>query len=50
MALNAGLYNCLFGLRAGAAVVMMGRFSPEEFGALVERFGIRSTVLPLQRW
>jgi acyl-CoA synthetase (AMP-forming)/AMP-acid ligase II len=46
MALNAGLYNCLFGLRAGAAVVMMGRFSPEEFGALVERFGIRSTVLP----
>ena len=46
MALNAGLYNCLFGLRAGAAVVMMDRFSADEFAVLVRRFQIRSTVLP----
>ena len=46
MALNAGLYNCLFGLRAGAAVVMMDRFTPEGFAELVHRFQIRSTVLP----
>jgi long-chain acyl-CoA synthetase len=46
MALNAGLYNCLFGLRAGAAVVMMDRFTPLEFAELVGRFQIRSTVLP----
>jgi len=46
MALNAGLYNALFGLRAGAELVIMDRFAPEEFAALVARFGIRSTVLP----
>lgn len=46
MALNAGLYNCLFGLRAGAAVVMMDRFTPQDFAELVDRFQIRSTVLP----
>ena len=46
MALNAGLYNALFGLRAGAALVMMDRFEPEAFAALVRRFEIRSTVLP----
>jgi len=46
MALNAGLYNSLFGLRAGAAVVMMDRFTPEDFASLVDRFQIRSTVLP----
>jgi acyl-coenzyme A synthetase/AMP-(fatty) acid ligase len=46
MALNAGLYNCLFGLRAGAAVVMMDQFTPEKFAELVDRFQIRSTVLP----
>lgn len=46
MALNAGLYNCLFGLRAGAAIVMMDRFEPAVFAQLVERFQIRSTVLP----
>ena len=46
MALNAGLYNVLFGLRAGAELVIMDRFDPEEFAALVVRFGIRSTVLP----
>jgi acyl-CoA synthetase (AMP-forming)/AMP-acid ligase II len=46
MALNAGLYNSLFGLRAGAALVIMDRFTPEQFAELVRRFGIRSTVLP----
>ena len=46
MALNAGLYNVLFGLRAGAALVIMDRFEPESFADLVRRFEIRSTVLP----
>jgi long-chain acyl-CoA synthetase len=46
MALNAGIYNALFGLRAGAALVIMDRFEPEAFAELVRRFGIRSTVLP----
>jgi len=46
LALNAGIYNVLFGLRVGAAVVLMGRFSPAEFAQLVERYEIRSTVLP----
>ena len=46
MALNAGLYNSLFGLRAGAALVIMDRFEPEVFAELVRRFEIRSTVLP----
>ena len=30
MALNAGLYNALFGLRAGAALVIMDRFEPQR--------------------
>ena len=46
MALNAGLYNALFGLRVGAALVIMDRFEPDEFASLVGRFAIRSTVLP----
>ncbi|MEX0663262.1 MAG: class I adenylate-forming enzyme family protein [Acidimicrobiia bacterium] len=46
MALNAGLYNTLFGLRAGAALVIMDGFDPEVFASLVRRFEIRSTVLP----
>jgi acyl-coenzyme A synthetase/AMP-(fatty) acid ligase len=46
MALNAGLYNSLFGLRAGAALVIMDRFEPARFAELVRRFEIRSTVLP----
>ena len=46
MALNAGLYNTLFGLRAGAALVIMDRFEPKVFADLVRRFEIRSTVLP----
>ncbi len=46
MALNAGIYNALFGLRAGAPLVIMDQFEPSDFAALVRRFGIRSTVLP----
>ena len=46
MALNAGLYNALFGLRAGAALVIMDGFDPQVFAELVRRFEIRSTVLP----
>jgi acyl-CoA synthetase (AMP-forming)/AMP-acid ligase II len=46
LALNAGIYNVLFGLRAGAAVVIMDGFDTVTFAALVRRFDIRSTVLP----
>lgn len=46
LALNAGIYNVLFGLRAGAQLVIMDRFSTAEFATLVDRFSIRSTVLP----
>jgi long-chain acyl-CoA synthetase len=46
MALNAGIYNVLFGLRAGAPLVIMDRFLPDTFAELVRRFEIRSTVLP----
>ena len=46
LALNAGIYNALFGLRAGAALVIMDRFETATFAELVRRFEIRSTVLP----
>lgn len=46
LALNAGIYNALFGLRAGAPLVVMDRFSTSEFAELTSRFAIRSTVLP----
>ncbi len=46
IALNAGIYNVCFGLRAGAAIVLMPRFSTREFAELVRRYQIRSTVLP----
>ncbi|MGO8861283.1 MAG: class I adenylate-forming enzyme family protein [Acidimicrobiales bacterium] len=46
LALNAGIYNVLFGLRAGAPLVVMDRFLTAEFATLVSRFSIRSTVLP----
>ncbi len=46
LALNAGIYNVLFGLRAGASIVIMERFETGDFAHLVRRFGIRSTVLP----
>ncbi len=46
LALNAGIYNVLFGLRAGAPLVVMDRFTTADFATLVARHGIRSTVLP----
>ena len=46
LALNAGIYNVLFGLRAGAPLVIMDSFRPQEFAELVRTFEIRSTVLP----
>jgi long-chain acyl-CoA synthetase len=46
VALNAGIYNVCFGLRAGAAVVLMPRFSTTDFAELVRRYQVRSTVLP----
>jgi long-chain acyl-CoA synthetase len=46
LALNAGIYNALFGLRAGAPLVLMDKFSTAEFGDVIARFAIRSTVLP----
>ena len=46
LALNAGIYNVLFGLRAGAPLVIMDGFDPAIFATLVRRFEIRSTVAP----
>jgi long-chain acyl-CoA synthetase len=46
LSLNAGIYNVLFGLRAGASLVLMDGFSAPDFATLVRRFSIRSTVLP----
>jgi len=46
LALNAGIYNALFGLRAGAALVIMDRFETGAFARIVREHGIRSTVLP----
>ena len=46
MALNAGIYNALFGLRAGAPLVLMDRFDTTQFARLVRDHEIRSTVLP----
>lgn len=46
LSLWAGIYNVLFALRVGAAVVVLDGFVPADFAATVKRFGIRSTVLP----
>jgi acyl-CoA synthetase (AMP-forming)/AMP-acid ligase II len=46
LSLNAGIYNALFGLRAGAPLVIMDAFDVSTFAHLVARFQIRSTVLP----
>lgn len=46
LSLWSGIYQVLFAFRNGAAVVLMERFEPAEFAALVERFAIRSVVLP----
>jgi acyl-CoA synthetase (AMP-forming)/AMP-acid ligase II len=42
----AGIYQVVFALRVGAPIVVMERFDPRDFVELVDRFGIRSTVLP----
>ncbi len=46
MALSAGIYNVLFAFRVGAAAILMPRFDPIDFARLVDRFQLRSTVLP----
>jgi acyl-CoA synthetase (AMP-forming)/AMP-acid ligase II len=46
LSLWAGIYQVLFAFRAGSGVVLMDRFSPADFAALVKRHRLRSTVLP----
>jgi long-chain acyl-CoA synthetase len=46
LSLWAGIYNVLFAFRVGAAVVLLGAFEPRRFAELVERYQVRSTVLP----
>lgn len=46
LSLWAGIYQVLFAFRAGSGVVLMDRFSPADFAALVKRYQLRSTVLP----
>jgi acyl-CoA synthetase (AMP-forming)/AMP-acid ligase II len=46
LSLWAGIYNVIFAFRAGAAVIVMDRFEPQAFAGFVERFQLRSTVLP----
>ncbi|MBV8860493.1 MAG: acyl--CoA ligase [Mycobacterium sp.] len=46
LSLWAGIYQVLFAFRAGSGVVLMDRFSPSDFAALVKLHQLRSTVLP----
>ncbi len=46
LSLWAGIYQVLFARAVGAPVVVMDGFETLEFAHLVERFAIRSTVLP----
>ena len=46
LSLWAGIYQVLFAFRVGAPIVIMEQFGTAEFAELVQRFGIRSTVLP----
>jgi acyl-CoA synthetase (AMP-forming)/AMP-acid ligase II len=46
LSLWAGIYNVIFAFRAGAAVIIMERFDTQAFARFVERFQLRSTVLP----
>jgi long-chain acyl-CoA synthetase len=46
LSLWAGIYNVIFAFRAGAAVIIMERFDTQAFADFVERFQLRSTVLP----
>jgi acyl-CoA synthetase (AMP-forming)/AMP-acid ligase II len=45
MALWAGIWNTLFAFRVGAPVILLDRFDPAAYAALVKRFHIRSTIL-----
>jgi long-chain acyl-CoA synthetase len=45
MALWAGIWNTLFAFRIGAPVILLNRFDPVAYAALVKRFGLRSTIL-----
>jgi acyl-CoA synthetase (AMP-forming)/AMP-acid ligase II len=46
LSLWAGIYQVLFAFRAGSGVVLMDKFAPADFAALVTRHQLRSTVLP----
>ncbi|BBX03730.1 AMP-dependent synthetase [Mycolicibacterium moriokaense] len=46
LSLWAGIYQVLFAFRAGSGVVLMDKFAPADFAALVKRHQLRSTVLP----
>jgi long-chain acyl-CoA synthetase len=46
LSLWAGIYNVLFALRVGAAVILLDPFTPRAFAQAVARFELRSTVLP----
>lgn len=46
LSLWAGIYQVLFAFRVGAPAVLMDRFETTAFARLVERYDIRSTVLP----
>jgi long-chain acyl-CoA synthetase len=46
LSLWAGIYNVCFAFRVGAPVVLLERFEPGTFAALVARHQIRSVVLP----
>ncbi|HEY5164336.1 MAG TPA: fatty acid--CoA ligase family protein, partial [Acidimicrobiia bacterium] len=46
LSLWAGVYNVCFAFRVGAPVVLLERFEPSRFAALVARHEIRSVVLP----
>ena len=46
LSLWAGIYQVLFAYKLGVPVVLMDHFEPREFARLVQRHGIRSSVLP----
>ena len=46
LSLWAGIYNVCFAFLAGAPVVLLERFEPREFAALVAEHQVRSVVLP----
>ena len=46
LSLWAGIYNVLFAFRVDAAVILMDKFDTRAFAGFVERFGLKSSVLP----